>query len=135
MDKKQIEALQSIIEKQDEAIRILSYRTDMILNMLSALTAALGGTKTNVYREVVIQQIDKFEKTIPGINAHLAEQEKDCSCPLISRQGLYLKLTLPADVDILAESDNPTHYADGFHCNARSPLQGYAMPFLHSVSA
>ncbi|MFV2393716.1 hypothetical protein ACNIUU_25635, partial [Escherichia coli] len=25
-----------------------------------------------------------------------------CSCPLISRQGLYLKLTLPADVDILA---------------------------------
>ncbi len=58
-----------------------------------------------------------------------------CSCPLISRQGLYLKLTLPADVDILAESDNPTHYADGFHCNARSPLQGYAMPFLHSVSA
>ncbi|WP_274538488.1 hypothetical protein [Escherichia coli] len=32
MDKKQIEALQSIIEKQDEAIRILSYRTDMILN-------------------------------------------------------------------------------------------------------
>ncbi|WP_096940306.1 hypothetical protein [Escherichia coli] len=66
MDKKQIEALQSIIEEQDEAIRILSYRTDMILNMLSALTAALGGTKTNVYREVVIQQIDKFEKTIPG---------------------------------------------------------------------
>ncbi|MCM4276872.1 hypothetical protein MMS26_26270 [Escherichia coli] len=62
MDKKQIEALQSIIEEQDEAIRILSYRTDMILNMLSALTAALGGTKTNVYREVVIQQIDKFEK-------------------------------------------------------------------------
>lgn len=61
MDKKQIEALQSIIEEQDEAIRILSYRTDMILNMLSALTAALGGTKTNVYREVVIQQIDKFE--------------------------------------------------------------------------
>ena len=57
MDKKQIEALQSIIEEQDEAIRILSYRTDMILNMLSALTAALGGTKTNVYREVVIQQM------------------------------------------------------------------------------
>ncbi|WP_239920080.1 hypothetical protein [Salmonella enterica] len=73
MDKKQIEALQAIIEKQDEAIRILSYRTDMILNMLSALTAALGGTKTNVYREVVIQQIDKFEKNIPCINAHLAE--------------------------------------------------------------
>ncbi len=63
------------------------------------------------------------------------EKRKWCSCPLISRQGLYLKLTLPADVDILAESDNPTHYADGFHCNARSPLQGYAMPFLHSVSA
>ncbi len=38
-----------------------------------------------------------------------------CSCPLISRQGLYLKLMLPADVDILAESDNPTHCADGFH--------------------
>ncbi|EZJ60829.1 hypothetical protein AC95_2196 [Escherichia coli 2-052-05_S4_C2] len=46
-----------------------------------------------------------------------------------------VKLTLPADVDILAESDNPTHYADGFHCNAQAPLQGYAMPFLHSVSA
>ncbi|KEL88192.1 hypothetical protein AC24_4904 [Escherichia coli 8-415-05_S3_C2] len=48
---------------------------------------------------------------------------------------MYLKLTLPADVDILAESDNPTHCADGFHCNARSLLQGYALPFLHSVSA
>ena len=30
-----------------------------------------------------------------------------CSCPLISRQGLYLKLTLPADADILADCDNP----------------------------
>lgn len=49
--------------------------------------------------------------------------------------GVYLKLTLPADVDILAESDNPTHCADGFHCNVRSPLQDYAMPFLYSVSA
>ncbi|HAX7706220.1 TPA: hypothetical protein ACNTX3_005156 [Escherichia coli] len=88
MDKKQIEALQSIIEKQDEAIRILSYRIDMILNMLSALTAALGGTKTNVYREVVIQQIDKFEKTIPGINAHLAEQEKDHALMAISSVAL-----------------------------------------------
>ena len=85
MDKKQIEALQSIIEEQDEAIRILSYRTDMILNMLSA---ALGGTKTNVYREVVIQQIDKFEKTIPGINAHLAEQEKDYALMAISSVAL-----------------------------------------------
>ncbi|CAM6651020.1 hypothetical protein ESCOCK392M_24825 [Escherichia coli] len=84
----QIEALQSIIEEQDEAIRILSYRTDMILNMLSALTAALGGTKTNVYREVVIQQIDKFEKTIPGINAHLAEQEKDHALMAISSVAL-----------------------------------------------
>lgn len=66
----------------------------------------------------------------------LTHQESDhCSCPLISRQGVYLKLTLPADVDILAESDNPTHCADGFHCNVRSPLQDYAMPFLHSVSA
>lgn len=34
--------------------------------------------------------------------------------------GLYLKLTLPADVDIFAERDNPTHYADGFHCNIRA---------------
>ena len=29
----------------------------------------------------------------------------------------------------------PGRCADGFHCNARSPLQDYAMPFLHSVSA
>ena len=58
-----------------------------------------------------------------------------CSCPLISRQGLYLKLTLPADADILADCDNPAHYADGFHSNVRSPLQGYAMLLLHSVSA
>lgn len=64
----------------------------------------------------------------------LTGESDHCSCPLISRQG-YLKLTLPADVDILAESDNPTHCADGFHCNVRSPLQDYAMPFLHSVSA
>ncbi|WP_281612292.1 hypothetical protein, partial [Escherichia coli] len=65
-----------------------SYRTDMILNMLSALTAALGGTNTNVYREVVIQQIDKFEKTIAGINAHLAEQEKDHALMAISSVAL-----------------------------------------------
>ena len=65
-----------------------SYRTDMILNMLSALTAALGGTNTNVYREVVIQQIDKFEKTIAGINAHLAEQEKDQALMAISSVAL-----------------------------------------------
>ena len=35
MDKKQIEALQSIIEKQDEAIRDSFISTDMILNILS----------------------------------------------------------------------------------------------------
>ena len=80
--------------------------------------------------KVIIYQ-QQNEQLYPA-QEHLLLQ---CSCPLISRQGLYLKLTLPADVDILAESDNPTHYADGFHCNARSPLQGYAMPFLHLVSA
>ncbi|BHI70936.1 hypothetical protein JNE17039_46230 (plasmid) [Escherichia coli] len=49
--------------------------------------------------------------------------------------GLYLKLMLPVDVDILAERENPTHYADGFHCNIQLPLQGYAMPFLNLVLA
>ena len=74
--------------------------------------------------------------TVAGtVNTANIDISNVCSCPLISRQGLYLKLTLPADVDILAESDNPTHCADGFHCNVRSPLQDYAMPFLHSVSA
>ncbi len=80
--------------------------------------------------KVIIYQ-QQNEQLYPA-QEHLLLQ---CSCPLISRQGLYLKLTLPADVDILAESDNPTHCADGFHCNVRSPLQDYAMPFLHSVSA
>lgn len=79
--------------------------------------------------------VDTVGKNTAKIQDYIKHQLEECSCPLISRQGLYLKLTLPADVDILAESDNPTHYADGFHCNARSPLQGYAMPFLHSVSA
>lgn len=55
--------------------------------------------------------------------------------PLNIRLLLYLKLTLSADVDIPVVRDNLTHYADGFHCNARTPLQGYAMPLLHSVSA
>ncbi len=81
----------------------------------------------------VYQRLSAIDNEIH--NSGRRSREIVCSCPLISRQGLYLKLTLPADVDILAESDNPTHYADGFHCNARSPLQGYAMPFLHSVSA
>lgn len=57
----------------------------------------------------------------------------DCSCPLISRQGLYLKLTLPADVDILAESDNPAHYADAIRYNARTPLQGSLLPLTRLV--
>ena len=87
---------------------------------------------SKIFPEISDQKIEILTFFVYGMST------KDiayCSCPLISRQGLYLKLTLPADVDILAESDNPTHYADGFHCNARSPLQGYAMPFLHSVSA
>ncbi len=37
-------------------------------------------------------------------------------------RGCILGLALPADVDILAESDNPT-LCGWFHCNARSPLQ------------
>lgn|SRR5699024_8335465 len=74
-------------------------------------------------------------RAVQKVKFLLTRESDHCSCPLISRQGVYLKLTLPADVDILAESDNPTHCADGFHCNVRSPLQDYAMPFLHSVSA
>lgn len=58
------------------------------------------------------------------------------SWPAIFRQLLYLKLlTLPADADIPSVRDNPAHYADGFHCNVRLPLQGYAMPFSHPFSA
>lgn len=55
--------------------------------------------------------------------------------PYIYRHLLSLTHYWPADVDIPLVRDNLTHYADGFHCNARSPLQGYAMPLLHSVSA
>lgn len=56
--------------------------------------------------------------TVAGtVNTANIDISNVCSCLLISRQGLYLKLTLSADVDIFAESDNPTHYADGFHCN------------------
>lgn len=81
--------------------------------------------------QILVKTNDGDEKQISAYGIAV----RNWICPLISRQGLYLKLTLPADVDILAESDNPTHCADGFHCNARSPLQDYAMPFLHSVSA
>ena len=40
----------------------------------------------------------------------------------------------PAAADIPVASDNPAHYAGGSHCNSRTPMQGYAMPLLHSVS-
>ncbi|MBP2792219.1 hypothetical protein J8352_09580, partial [Escherichia coli] len=70
--------------------------------------------------DVFIKIFESWRKKLPAIsgpvNLYIPTRFKDkylCSCPLISRQGLYLKLTLPADVDILAESDNPTHYADG----------------------
>ncbi len=93
--------------------------------------------KTKIYLPTALtENMDKhYIPVLQDLRKAIYSDRMLCSCPLISRQGLYLKLTLPADVDILAESDNPTHYADGFHCNARSPLQGYAMPFLHSVSA
>lgn len=42
-------------------------------------------------------------------------------------------VTLPADVDILAESDNPTHYADAIRYNARTPLQGSLLPLTRLV--
>lgn len=44
------------------------------------------------------------------------------------------KVTLSADIDIPVVRDNLTHYAGGSHCNSRTPMQGYAMPLLHSVS-
>lgn len=47
---------------------------------------------------------------------------------------IRLKLTLPVGADIPSVRDNSAYYVDDFHCNARSLLQGYAMPFLHSVS-
>ena len=55
--------------------------------------------------------------------------------PIFPDTCYHLTHYWPAAADIPVASDNPTHYADGFHCNARSPRQGYAMPFLHSVSA
>lgn len=65
----------------------------------------------------------------------IMDGSRRCPWPAISRQPLYLKLTLPADADIPSVRDNSAHYANGSHCNVRSPLQGYAMPFLHSVWA
>lgn len=89
MDQKQIEFLLSVVEQQDQALKRLTYRTDMILNMLSALTAALGGTKNNVYREVVVQQIDQFKyETPPFINDHLAAKEKEHALMCISSVAL-----------------------------------------------
>lgn len=44
----------------------------------------------------------------------------------------YFLTTTASKVTLFAlVGDNLTHYADGFHCNTRSPLQDYAMPFLH----
>ncbi|EBG6922942.1 hypothetical protein FJB87_02480 [Salmonella enterica subsp. enterica] len=89
MHQKQIEFLLSVVDQQDQAIKRLTYRTDMILNMLSALTAALGGTKNNVYREVVVQQIEKFHyETPPFINDHVATEEKKHALMCISSVAL-----------------------------------------------
>ncbi len=55
--------------------------------------------------------------------------------PIFPDTCYHLTHYWPAAVDIPVASDNLTHYTAGFHCNARSPLQGYAMLFLHSVSA
>lgn len=55
-----------------------------------------------------------------------------------SKQAQHLILDLIHTLSqnlMLLYKHHPTHCADGFHCNVRSPLQDYAMPFLHSVSA
>lgn len=121
-----------IIEKKNRLAQINKGLVDANrYKTLQSTLSKLINEQKNISQN--LQLIEELDNLFQGFL--ILESDLECSCPLISRQGLYLKLTLPADVDILAESDNPTHYADGFHCNARSPLQGYAMPFLHSVSA
>ncbi|EJX9748302.1 hypothetical protein OE352_004418, partial [Salmonella bongori] len=47
----EINALRTKIELMDTALKHLSVRADISLNIISAITSALGGTKNNVYRE------------------------------------------------------------------------------------
>jgi len=57
------------------------------------------------------------------------------SWPAISGQLLYLKLTMSAAADIPSGSDIPARCAGGFHCNAWTLLQGFAVLFSHPVLA
>lgn len=82
----EISALKSKIEIMDAALKLVSVRADITLNVLSALTAALGGTKTNAYREIAIKAVNDFsykntklyecpifEKTISDEKQHVIE--------------------------------------------------------------
>ncbi len=124
----------------DERMQMAEYLLSTRCYPISKVAKVCGYASVSYFTYVFRRYfgVSPSHNTLRGVQKvkFLLTRESDhCSCPLISRQGVYLKLTLPADVDILAESDNPTHCADGFHCNVRSPLQDYAMPFLHSVSA
>ncbi|EOV0284975.1 hypothetical protein ACOIP5_003950 [Salmonella enterica] len=64
----EINALRTKIELMDTALKHLSVRADISLNIISAITSALGGTKNNVYREIAIKVINDF--SYQNIKAH-----------------------------------------------------------------
>lgn len=64
----EINALRTKIELMDTALKHLSVRADISLNIISAITSALGGTKNNVYREIAVKVINDF--SYQNIKAH-----------------------------------------------------------------
>lgn len=73
----EINALKAKIELIDVALKHLSVRADMALNVISALTSALGGTKTDVYREIAIKVVNDFSyKNIKGYEKILSDEKQ-----------------------------------------------------------
>lgn len=89
MQNEELNALNIKIELLEVALKHLSVRADISLNIVSALTASLGGKKTNVYREIAIEQISKFnyeynksiEKILADEKAHILSRIESVAIP------------------------------------------------------
>ncbi|EHC5870113.1 hypothetical protein VQ202_001701 [Salmonella enterica] len=76
MSDQEINSLKAKIELMDAALKHLNVRTDITLNVISALTSALGGTKTDIYREIAIKVVNDFSYKNIKVHEKILSDEK-----------------------------------------------------------
>ncbi|HAT1684226.1 TPA: hypothetical protein I8Y21_005002 [Klebsiella oxytoca] len=88
MSEPDISELRSKISHLDNQLKHLTVRTDISLSLMSTLISALGGTDINACRDVIIQQISKFEYGNSFIDESIVLEEKRIVQELIGSSAL-----------------------------------------------